>query len=59
MNKAEKKLRKKLGMTDGQLLRTDSGIVADILDVGKDTVTIGILATGQVQKIPIERLRKR
>jgi len=58
MTNAVKKLREDLGMADGQLLTTDSGMVADILAVNDEVVTLGILSGGVIE-VPLWKVGKK
>jgi len=49
-------LRKRLGLTEGQLLKSDTGMLGDILGVVDDYALIGVLATGRVERVPITSL---
>ena len=49
-------VRKKMGLSPGQLLRNPSGFTGDLLTVEGEFAIIGVLETGKTQKVPLSKL---
>lgn len=49
-------LRKSLGMGPNELLTNSSGAVADILAIDGEHVILGVIATGQEIRIPLNMI---